>query len=374
MSEQKRIINIGVIGTGCISQNHLMSITLLAANARTIWNRKVKIVLKALCDIDEQKLKMMAGHFPAEKLYTNPYDLINDPEIHAIFVLVPTCDHKDLTIAACKAKKHVFVEKPLAFSDDDILEMIKARDENDVVVQPGLVFRSAPQIIYMKKFMEDNAEKFGKLTNIIFRDSQEKPYTGLDSHGSTWRADYKKAHAGILFEHTIHDIDGLIYMLGEIDEVYFKVKYYAGKENIEDSVAGIVNFKNEVSLTVNSMWNDIKFSARRYEIYFEKAYIIITVDEQAGKAVSIRYKYLNEEEKDLEDSEMVKYFLDSIGFPNVKNELTGPYYFEDLRFINAIYENKKAYPTLEHGRYVQKIIEIAYESSKENKPKKLTAR
>ena len=154
--------------------------------------------------------------------------------------------------------------------------MMKARDDNNVVVQPGLVFRSAPQIIYMKKYLEDNTERFGKLTNIIFRDSQEKPYTGLDSHRSTWRADYTKAHAGILFEHTIHDIDGLIYMLGEIDEISFKVKYYAGKEKIEDSVAGVAT-QNGVSLS-SFMWNDIKFSKRAMKCAFN-AYLIITVND-----------------------------------------------------------------------------------------------
>jgi predicted dehydrogenase len=371
MAKDAKIINVGVIGAGCIAENHLMSISLVASNARKIWDKKVKVVLKAICDIDEQRLNLMATYFPVEKRYNNAYDLINDKEIDAVFVLVPTCDHKELTIAACKAKKHVFVEKPLAFTDEDIVEMMKARDDNNVVVQPGLVFRSAPQIIYMKKYLEDNAERFGKLTNIIFRDSQEKPYTGLDSHRSTWRADYTKAHAGILFEHTIHDIDGLIYMLGEIDEVYFKVKYYAGKEKIEDSVAGVATFKNGVSLSVNSMWNDIKFSERRYEMYFENAYLIITVNELHDKLVEIRVKYRDEEEKCVDDETMVKYFLESIGFPNIKPEVTGPYYFEDLRFIDAIYHNKPAEPTLEHGRYVQQVIEKAYLSSVENVPKKV---
>jgi predicted dehydrogenase len=348
-----------------------MSLTLIVSNARKIWDRKVKVVLEAICDIDEERMKSMGTHFPAKKQYNNPKDLIQDKEIDAVFVLVPTCDHKELTIAALKAGKHVFVEKPIAISDSDIEEMIKVRDETKLIVQPGLVFRSAAQIVYMKKFIEDNIEKFGKLTNVIFRDSQEKPYTGVDSHKSTWRADYKKAHAGILFEHTIHDIDGLIHMLGEVDEVYFKINYYAGKENIEDSVGGVMSFKNGVTLTVNSMWNDIKFSARRYEIYFEKAFIIITVDEQAGKAVSLRLKYLDEPEHELDDEEMQKYFSESIGFGHVKNEVSGPYYFEDLRFINSIYTGSPAYPSLEIGKYAQKVIEACYESARKNLPMKV---
>ncbi|MHA1793025.1 MAG: Gfo/Idh/MocA family protein [Promethearchaeota archaeon] len=378
-TKEKQVINIGVIGCGCIAQNHVFSLSLIENNARKIWkglDRKIKPRLYALADIDDAALDGLASHFPVKKLYRGKnagYDLIKDPDIHAVFVLVPTVYHLDYVLRAIEEGKHVFCEKPLAFTPADVQKMIDARDKHGVIVQPGLVFRSAPQIFYLKKLYEDNKGKWGKLTNIIFRDSQEKPYKGAEEvHNSTWRGDKELAHAGILFEHTIHDIDGMILILGEVDEVYARINYHAGHEGIEDSVAAILSFKNGVNLSVNSMWNDIDFSARRFELFFENAYVMVTVDEREDKAVKIKVKYLKEDEYELNDEEMDTYFREKMGFSHVKPEISGPYYYEDLRFINAIVENTPTDVKLEHGLYVQSVIEACYESSKKNKVIKIS--
>ena len=59
--------------------------------------------------------------------------------------------------------------------------MIVAREENEEVVTAWLSVPEQSQILYMKKIIEENKDKWGKLTNIIFRDSQEKPYKGQES-------------------------------------------------------------------------------------------------------------------------------------------------------------------------------------------------
>jgi predicted dehydrogenase len=306
------------------------------------------------------------------KRYGGPragYDLIDDPDVHAVYVLVPTVDHLDYVLKAAEKKKHVFCEKPLAFTPRDVQKMIAARDKNGVVVQVGLVFRSAPQIIYLKKLMDDNARKWGRISNVVFRDSQEKPYKGKEEvHGSTWRGDAAKAHAGILFEHTIHDIDGLIFAFGEVEEVFGKVTYL-DRPSIETGVATILTFKNGMSLSVNSMWNDVDYSQRRMEFYFEKAWVHVTVDERAGedkkrKLVKVAVKYSKETEQEIDDDTMDAYFRGTIGMSHIGSEVAGPYYYEDLRFFDAIAKGQPTPVKLEFGHYAQKIIEAVYESSK----------
>jgi predicted dehydrogenase len=284
--------------------------------------------------------------------------------------LVPTKFHLEYVLAASAKGKHVFCEKPCALTPEEVLKMINARQQYKNIIQVGLVFRSAPQILYLKKLVLENAEKWGKITNIIFRDSQEKPYKGaLEVHNSTWRSDKNLAHGGILFEHTIHDIDGMIFIMGEIGEVFARINYYAGIDGIEDSVAAILTFKSGINLSVNSIWNDIDYSVRRFEIFFERAYVMITVDERNDKFVEIRVKYLKDTEYILKDDEMDLYFRQLIGKTHIKAEITGPYYYEDLRFIDAIVDPKKrpADITLEHAFYAQKVIEACYESNRTKK-------
>ena len=369
---EKMVVNVGVIGCGCIAQNHVFSLSLIENNSRKIWKKttygkKIKIKLYAMADVDANAVNGLAEHFPVKKLYTGKnagYDLINDQDVDAVFVLVPTVDHLDYVLKAAGAGKHVFCEKPTAFYPSDVQKMIQARDEHNVVIQVGLVFRSAPQIMYLQHLWKENKAKWGLPTNIIFRDSQEKPYKGQEEvHNSTWRGDKNKAHAGILFEHTIHDIDGMIAVFGEIDEVFARVNYH-DKDQIETSVAAILTFKNGINLSVNSMWNDIDFSARRMEIFFENAYIMVTVDERADKAVDVRMKYLKEEEIPLDQDAMDAYFREQIGMPHIQAEIAGPYYYEDLRFFDAIINNKPTPVKLEHGLYVQRVIEACYESNR----------
>ncbi|MEX2715303.1 MAG: Gfo/Idh/MocA family protein [Candidatus Sigynarchaeota archaeon] len=381
-THERQVINVGLIGCGCIAENHAFSISLVENNARKIWkdaSKKVRVKLYAMADTDPAALDRLASAFAVPKRYGGPragYDLIDDPDVHAIYVLVPTADHLDYVLKAAAKKKHVFCEKPLAFSPGDVRKMIAARDDNHIVVQAGLVFRSAPQIIYLKKLLAENKAKWGRISNVVFRDSQEKPYKGKEEvHGSTWRGDVSKAHAGILFEHTIHDIDGLIFAFGEVDEVYGKVTYM-DRPGIETGVSAIITFKNGLNLSVNSMWNDIDFSERRMEFYFENAWVHVTVDERAGadkkrKLVTIKTRCLKEPEQELDDAVMDAYFRYSIGMSHVSAELAGPYYYEDLRFFDAIVKGQPSPVKLEYGLYAQRVIEAVYESSRTGRAVKI---
>lgn len=378
-----RRINIGIIGCGHISQNHIFSLTLVEANARKIWKWKeseikIKPHLYAYADIQEEAVNDMAKNFPIEKKYIGEdagTDLIADPDVHAVFVLTPTNTHKKFVMSALNHGKHVFCEKPLCFPPSEIDGIITARDSNNVVFQAGLVMRSTSPIHYLQLLTEQNKEKWGKPMNIVFRDSQQKPYLGdLEVHNSTWRKDQTQAYAGILFEHVIHDIDGMISIFGEVAEVYAKINNFAGNPGIEDSVASIITFKNGINLSISAMWNDLDYDCRHYEIYFEKARITIISDGRSKKLAEIKLLYLDEPEIELELTEMDTYFFSKIGMPHVKAEVSGPYYAEDLRFLDAIVKNNiKSDISAESAKYAHEVIEACYESGRKGVPIKLSS-
>jgi predicted dehydrogenase len=365
----KKTLKIGLIGVGCISENHLMSLSLIENN-RNIWGKDKRIKLYALCDLNETRLDAIKKVFPATKYYTNGYGLINDPDIDVVYVLTPTKFHKEFAVAAAKKKKHVFVEKPLAMSLSEIDEMISARDQNKVRIQPGLVFRSAPIIEYLKNYIQVNSKKLGKPLNLVFRDSQWKPYTGIDSHASYWRGEKNMARGGILFEHTIHDIDAMTYIFGLPREIYAKIRYIAEVDGIEDSVSLNLELESGMIMNATSMWHNITHDERRFEVYFENAYIYITLDELEKKQIIAKIKYLNEPESLLNLDECEMYYKNLIKMPNLKTEIPGPYYYESVNFLDAIFNDRPCYPSLEIGRVAQEIIEKCYESSEKGIPLK----
>ncbi len=84
---------------------------------------------------------------------------------------------------------------------------------------------------------------------------------------------------------------------------------------------------------------------------------------------------INEPEVDLALDGMDSHFFSKIGMPHVKPEVSGPYYAEDLRFINAIVENNiKSEITAESAKYAHEVIEACYESGRTGNPIKLDPR
>ena len=70
--------------------------------------------LVAICDLVPERAEAMARQFGVERVYTDPQDLINDPDVEMVDVCTPTDTHLPLSLAAIAAGKHVLSEKPLA--------------------------------------------------------------------------------------------------------------------------------------------------------------------------------------------------------------------------------------------------------------------
>lgn len=99
------MINIGIIGYGYWGPN-------LVRNFAELSRAKVT----AVADLDPKRLELVARRFPNVKTTTNWQDLIRDPKIDAIAIATPVNTHFELGMAALKAGKHLWLEKPMAES------------------------------------------------------------------------------------------------------------------------------------------------------------------------------------------------------------------------------------------------------------------
>jgi len=124
-------VKAGIIGTG-------MEGRILISNMDPKY-----LYLIASCDIrpDNQKLGQdmikAAGHSQNPKLYTNLEDMLNDPEIEAVVIATPLKYHGPMAVQALKAGKHVFVEKTMAYTIEDCLEMYRLAEEKKLNLQVG---------------------------------------------------------------------------------------------------------------------------------------------------------------------------------------------------------------------------------------------
>lgn len=128
------MIRVGVIGYGYWGPNLVRNF--MEAQGSTVV---------AVCDLRPERLAMVQNRYPSIRTLTNWHDLLKDPDIDAVAIATPVSSHFDLAMAALAANKHVLVEKPLASTCAQALELIDeaARRRRVIMVDHTFVYTGA---------------------------------------------------------------------------------------------------------------------------------------------------------------------------------------------------------------------------------------
>ena len=137
--------------------------------------------------------------------------IFEDKDIDAIFICTPNYKIPLFTIKALENKKNVFSEKPPGFTAKDVESIRKAESENHKICMFGFNHRHHESIGIMKDII--NSKELGKILWMRGRYGKEVNEKYFDN----WRADPKKAGAGILIDQGIHMLDLFIYLAGGFD-------------------------------------------------------------------------------------------------------------------------------------------------------------
>ncbi|MGW8323847.1 MAG: Gfo/Idh/MocA family protein, partial [Thermodesulfobacteriota bacterium] len=95
-------INVGIIGCGRIADLHALG-----------YEGDTEARIYAVCDTNPSAAERRKGQWQAEKAYTNHLDLLADPGVEAVEILVPHAAHEPVMVDAAKAGKHVALQKPM---------------------------------------------------------------------------------------------------------------------------------------------------------------------------------------------------------------------------------------------------------------------
>ncbi|MHA1803383.1 MAG: Gfo/Idh/MocA family protein [Promethearchaeota archaeon] len=359
-------LNIGVIGAGSIGTVHLGCLKkIIDEGIFSKYGKKIRI--RGVSDINEEKLNLLKqkNPFNIDMFTTNPEDLINAPDIDVIYIAVPTKFHEELYVKAAEQEKHVFCEKPLAFTTGEIENMIKIEKKNGIFTQVGLVLRHCPVFLKMKQELKENQEILGKELAFIFRDIQEWP-VGSRMHPSIWRKDPALAHAGCLFEHSIHDVDLLEFLFGDsrkLSKIHALIRYISPltKGSLEDVSIIDLEYSDGLSGNLTSIWNHARIDERRVEIYHENGYMIL--DGYTGFGFNDFSFLIKRKKHKLNYEKITKDYLHDKGY-TLSSLGLGPYLYENMSFLESILLEKRPYPGLDIGLRAHQIIEAAYNSSK----------
>ncbi|MCY4606473.1 MAG: Gfo/Idh/MocA family oxidoreductase, partial [Gemmatimonadetes bacterium] len=120
-------LKVGIIGLGGIARSHCDAIAHLD---------QVEVV--AVADLFEEKRREYMDKYQIPKGYPTHHELLEDADVDAVVVVLGHQLHHQLTIDACRAGKHVLVEKPMAISLEQCGAMVAAAAENNVKLMVGL--------------------------------------------------------------------------------------------------------------------------------------------------------------------------------------------------------------------------------------------
>ena len=195
--------------------------------------------------------------------------IIENPEIDAVFTCTPNYLNKPLTIQSLKAGKHVFCEKPPGFTAKDIEEIRAVEKESGKVLMYGFNHRHHASIKYMKKLVDD--KEFGKILWMRGRYGKSVDDTFYDN----WRAKKELAGGGILIDQGIHMLDLLLHLGGNFDNVHASVSNLYWNLNVEDNVfATLENTKTGLAASLHSTMTQWRHLVS-LEVFLEKGYLVL---------------------------------------------------------------------------------------------------
>jgi predicted dehydrogenase len=148
-------IGVGVIGYGYWGPNLVRNF----ANSES--SRAI-----AVSDLDPAKLAISKRLHPEIVTTTNFQDLLQDQQIDAVAIATPVHTHYDLALAALTAGKHVFVEKPLAPTSDQVRRLIDEADRRNLTLMVDHTFLYTPAVQKIRELLLENA-----LGDIYYYDS-----------------------------------------------------------------------------------------------------------------------------------------------------------------------------------------------------------
>jgi predicted dehydrogenase len=194
-------------------------------------------------------------NIPAKNIYDyqNFDEIIHNKDIDLVYVVLPNAMHKEYTIRAAKAGKHVIVEKPMAITAADCEEMIKACADAGVQLAVGYRLHYEPYHMEIKRLGQEKV--FGQVrlieVSLGYRLGNENP--------SDWHLKKAMAGGGALMNLGVYCVQASRYVLGE--EPISVTAQFAPVTNpilfseVEESITWQLNFPSGAVCTSTSTYN-----------------------------------------------------------------------------------------------------------------------
>ena len=225
-------VNAAIVGLGRWGQNLVNAAMSDPTNTLKFTRAVTRTPAKAQSFCDSHALPLSADFG----------DLLQNPDIQAIVLATPHSQHADQIKLAAKAGKHVFVEKPLALTLSEGLDVSAACDAANVVLAVGFNRRFLPAYRALEKLLIS-----GDLGQPLHAEGNFSGPFGYDYSGDMWRGTISENPAGGMAAMGIHVLDAMIHLLGPISHVTARSSRRVLKAPIDDTTTILLDFSSGVT-------------------------------------------------------------------------------------------------------------------------------
>jgi predicted dehydrogenase len=341
-------IGVGFIGAGGIAQGqHMPSYARLSD----------RVELVAVADVNELNARTAAERFHIPHVYTDYREMLQRDDLQVVVVATPNFLHKDTTIAALEAGKHVHCEKPLACNAHEAREMVQTARRVGKLLHVSLQWRFSGVAQFLHKYIVQE----GNLGEVYYARAHALRRRGIPGWGVF--IDKEKQGGGPLIDIGVHILDITLWLMGYPKPVAAFGATYAKFGNrpdvvglmgqwdytrftVEDFAVGLIRFENGATVTLES-----SFCAN---IERDEFSTLLLGDKGGVFADPIGEHPV----RIMTERNYTLYNIEPANLPNVNS-----YQANVEAFVDAVSHNKPAPIPGEHGFYLNAIIDAIYESS-----------
>lgn len=251
-------VKIGLIGAGRIGKLHIENISVRIHAAEVV----------AVADTFIKGAKEVAERFGIKTVTADYKEILCKPEVEAVLICSPTDTHAQYIIEAAEAGKHIFCEKPLDLSLDNIRRVLGVVERAGVKLMVGFNRRFDPDFVKVQQMVKAGKIGVPHILKITSRDPEPPP------------AEYVAVSGGIFLDMTIHDFDMARFVLGtEVLEVYAKANVLVdsaiGEAGDVDTAITTLSFENGAIGTIDNSRKAVYGYDQRLEVFGSEGMVMV---------------------------------------------------------------------------------------------------
>ena len=249
-------INVALIGYAFMGRAHSNAYR----QVTPIFTPRLRPRMKVLCGRTRPNVQRVARQLGWEEISTSWEEVVQRKDIDLVDISTPGDLHAEIAIAAARAGKTVFCEKPLANSVRDAERMLAAVEKAGVGHMVCHNYRRAPAVMLAKQLIA--AGQLGDIRH--YRGTYLQDWITDPRFPLVWRLDRARAGSGALGDIAAHSIDLARFLVGEIVEVVGQLETFVkerplpgnparkGKVTVDDAATALVRFANGAMGTIEA--------------------------------------------------------------------------------------------------------------------------